>query len=110
MNSNGDRVEAVELKQLNAPENVLCKARCKADSGQICLHVLNRNYDKDSKRFVPLAQVKISFEKSAIVDVVKQAMVVSYDAPEQKMPVGKKNSTIEITLPELRLWSLIIFD
>jgi hypothetical protein len=79
-------------------------------SGQIVLHVLNRNYDKDSKRFNPLAQVKISFEKSAIADVVKQATIVSYDAPEQKIQVSKQNSAIEITLPELKLWSLVIFD
>ncbi len=105
-----DGFEAVELKQLNAPENVLCMVRSKPDSGQIVLHVLNRNYDKDRKRFNSLAQVKISFEKSAIADVVKQATVVSYDTPEQKIPVGKQNSTIKITLPELNLWSLIIFD
>ena len=35
---------------------------------------------------------------------------VSYDAPEQKIPVGKQNSAIEITLPELTLWSLIMFE
>jgi len=95
---------------MNAPENVLCTTRRKADSGQIVLHVLNRNYDKDNKRFNPLAQVKISFEKSAIANVVKQATVASYDAPEQKIPVGKQNSAIEITLPELTLWSLVIFE
>ena len=105
-----DGFEAVELKQLNAPENVLCTTRRKADSGQIVLHVLNRNYDKDSKRFNPLAQVKISFEKSAIANVARQATVASYDAPQQKIQVGKQNSAIEITLPELRLWSLVIFD
>jgi hypothetical protein len=105
-----DGFEAVKLKQLNTPENVLCTTRCKADSGQLVLHVLNRNYDKDGKSFNPLTQVKISFEKSAIVDVVKQAIVMSYDAPEQKIPVGKQKSAIEITLPELTSWSLVVFD
>jgi hypothetical protein len=105
-----DGFEAVELKQLNAPENVLCTARCKADSGQLVLHVLSRDYDRDGKSFNPLTQVKISFEKSAITDVVKQATIVSYDVPEQKIPVGKQDSAIEITLPELTLWSLVIFD
>jgi hypothetical protein len=105
-----DGFEAAELKKLNAPENVLCTTRRKADSGQIVLHVLNRNYDKDNKRFNPLAKVKISFEKSAISDVMRQAMVASYDAPVQRIPIVKQNSAIEIMLPELTLWSLVIFD
>ena len=74
------------------------------------MHVLNRNYDKDNKCFNKMAQVKISFEKSAISDFMKKATVVSYDAPERKIPVGKHNGAIEITLPELTLWSLVIFD
>ncbi len=41
---------------------------------------------------------------------MKQATVASYDAPEQKIQVSKQNSAIEITLPELKLWSLVIFD
>jgi len=105
-----DDFEAIELKQLNVPESVLCTARRDADSGQVVLHVLNRNYGKDGKSFNPLAQVKISFQESAIPDAVKQATVASYDAPEQKTPVGRRNDTIEVTLPELKLWSLVIFD
>ena len=105
-----DGFEAVELKQLNVAENVFCTARRRPDTGRIVLHVLNRNYDKDSKRFNPLAQVKISFEKSALKGVVNQATVASYDAKEQKIPVGRQNSAIEITIPELRLWTLVIFD
>ena len=105
-----DGFEAVKLKQLNTPENVLCTARHNADSRQILLHVLNRNYDKDSKHFNLFEQVTISFEKPIIVDTLKEATLVSYDVPEHKIPVSKKNSTIEITLPELNLWSLVIFD
>ncbi len=105
-----DDFESVELKQLKFPENVLCTTRRKADSGQIVLHVLNRNYDMDNKRFNPLAKVKVSFEKSAIADVLRQATVASYNAPVQKIPVGEQNSAIEITLPKLTLWSLVIFD
>ncbi len=105
-----DGFEAVELKQLNTPQNVLCMVRGKLDSGQIVLHVLNCNYDKDRKRFNPLVQIKISFIKSSIVDAIKNATVVSYDAPEQKIPINKRNNTIEITLAELNLWNLVIFD
>ena len=105
-----DDFETVELKQLKTPENILCTTRRKADSGQLVLHILNRHYDKDNKRFNPLAKVKISFEKSAIADVVRQATVASYDAPVQKIPVSEQNSAIEITLPKLTLWSLVIFD
>lgn len=105
-----DNFETVELKQLKVPENVLCTTRRKANSGQIVLHVLNRNYDMDRKHFVPLGQVKISFEKSAIANIPKQATIVSYNAPDQKIAIYKQKNTIDITLPVLTLWSLVIFD
>jgi len=57
-----------------------------------------------------IVHFKKKFEKSAITDGAKQATVVSYDAPEQKIPFGKQNNAIEITLPELTLWNLVIFD
>ncbi|UCG57773.1 MAG: hypothetical protein JSU70_23275 [Phycisphaerales bacterium] len=105
-----DGFEAVELKQLNAPDNILCTARRNADSGQVVLHVLNRNYDKGGERFDRLPQAKISFEESAIAGGVKQATIMSYDAPEREVPVGSKNGEIEITLADLKLWSLVVFD
>jgi hypothetical protein len=105
-----DDFETVELKQLKAPENILCTARRRADSGQMVLHVLNRNYDMDRKHFDPSAQVKISFEKSAIANVPEQATIVSYNAPDQKITIYKQKNTIDITLPVLTLWSLVIFD
>jgi hypothetical protein len=105
-----DGFEAVELKKFKTPKNIFCTSRYKADAGQLVLHVLNRNYDKDRKSFNFLERVTISFEKPTIMDAIKEATLVSYDAPEQKIPVSKNNSTIEITLPELNLWSLVIFD
>ena len=106
-----------ELERLNAPKDVLCVVRRKPDSQQIVLHVLNCNYDKDKKRMNPLAQVKISFsrkgyfgEESSMPDVRGQARILSYDAPEQRIDVQRRNGLTEITLPELKLWKLVIID
>lgn len=104
-----DGFEGIELKQLNAPENVLCRTRRNADTGQVILHVLNLNYDKDTKSMKPLTQVKISFKNLAIANEIKQSTIASFDTPEQKIPVGRQDGKIEITIPELNLWSLIIF-
>jgi len=104
-----DGFEATESGQLKSPENVLCKARRNADTGQVVLHVLNLNYDKDTKSMKPLTQVEISFKNLAIVNKVKQATIASFDAPEQKIPIKRKDGTITITIPKLNLWSLVIF-
>ncbi len=103
-----DGFEAIESGQLKTPENVLCKARRNADTGQVVLHVLNLNYDKDAKRMKPLTQVQISFDNPAIANEVKQATIASFDAPEQMIPVGRQDETITITIPELNLWNLVI--
>ena len=105
-----DGFKSVELKQLNTPKDVLCVVRRKPDSQQIVLHVLNCNYDRDKKQMNPLAQVKISFEEPSMPDVGGQARILSYDAPEQRVPVKRQNGVAEITLPELKLWKLIIVD
>lgn len=105
-----DGFQVVELKRLNAPKDVLCVVKSKPDSQQIVLHVLNCNYDKDKKRMNPLAQVKISFEEPSMPDVRGQARILSYDAPEQRIDVQRRNGLTEITLPELKLWKLVIID
>jgi hypothetical protein len=84
--------------------------RSKPDSQQIVLHVLNCNYDKDKKQMNPLAQVKISFEEPSMPNVRGQARILSYDAPEQRIDVQRRNGLTEITLPELKLWKLVIVD
>ncbi|MFH1719341.1 MAG: hypothetical protein ABIF19_18465 [Planctomycetota bacterium] len=105
-----DGFEAIESGQLKTLENVLCKARCNADTGQVVLHVLNLNYDKDTKSMKPLTQVKISFKNLTIANEVKQATIACFNTPEQKIPVVRQDETIELTIPELNLWSLVIFD
>lgn len=105
-----DGFEAIEPEQLKAPEQVLCLARRNAETGQVVLHVLNLNYDKDAKCMNPQTQVKISFKNPAMPGTVKQATVASYDTAEQKIPVGGQNNKIEITIPELKLWSLVFFE
>jgi len=58
----------------------------------------------------PLTQVQISFEEPSIPDVRGQARILSYDAPEQRIDVRRRNGLTEITLPELKLWKLVIID
>ena len=105
-----DGFEGVEPERLEAPDNILCTLRCKPDAQQVVLHVLSRNYDKDKKRMAPLAEVKISFEEPSIRGTAEWARVLSYDAPEQRIPVRRKDGLTQITLPELRLWTLVVFD
>jgi len=105
-----DDFEAVDAGVVNAPKNVLCTVRRKADSPQVVLHVLNLAYDKDNKRVRPVAPVKISFKSSLIEDAVRQARILSYDAVPRAIPVEEQDSTRQIILPELKLWSLVVFE
>ena len=74
------------------------------------LHVLNLGYDKDNRRIDPLAHVPISFKKSLIEDTLKQARILSYDAAPLTIQVKEKDGMRQITLPELRLWNLVVFE
>ncbi len=105
-----DDFEAFDAEVVSAPKNVLCTVRRKADSSQVVLHVLNLGYDKDNKRIDPLAHVPISFKKSLIGDTLKQARILSYDAAPRTVPVGQHDGTRQIILPELKLWSLVVFE
>lgn len=105
-----DDFEPVDAGVVNAPKDVLCTVRRKADSPQVVLHVLNLAYDKDNKRVRPVAPVKISFKSSLIGDAVKQARILSYDAAPQTIPVEGQDDTRQIILPELKLWRLVVFE
>jgi hypothetical protein len=58
----------------------------------------------------PLAQTPISFKKSLIAEAVKQARILSYDAAPQTIPVKEQDGAKQIILPELKLWSLVVFE
>jgi len=105
-----DDFKAVNAEAVTAPKNVLCTVRVKADSSQVVLHVLNLCYDKDNKRIEPVAPVPISLKKSLIGDTVEQARILSYDAAPLTIPVKEQDGTKQIVLPELKLWSLVVFE
>lgn len=105
-----DDFEAVDAAAVTAPENVLCTVRGKAGSSQVVLHVLNLSYDKDNKRMAPLAQTPISFKKSLIAEAVKQARILSFGAAPLTIPVEEQDGAKQIILPELKLWSLVVFE
>jgi hypothetical protein len=105
-----DDFEAVDAEAVSTPENVLCTVRRKADSSQVVMHVLNLSYDKDNKRMAPLAQTPISFKKSLIAEAVKQARILSFDAAPVTIPVKEQDGAKQIILPELKLWSLVVFE
>jgi hypothetical protein len=105
-----DEFEGVDTAALDAPENVLCTVRRRADSSQVVLHVLNLDYDRDNKRMKPVDQVKIGFKKSLIPDVIERARILSYDSAPRTIPVKEQDGAKQIVLPELKIWSLVVFE
>lgn len=105
-----DEFEGVDSAPVDAPENVLCTVRRKADSSQVVLHVLNLDYDRDNKRMKPVDQANISFKKSLVLDAIERARILTYDSAPQTIPVKEQDGTKEIVLPELKIWSLVVFE
>ncbi len=105
-----DGFEAVDFKSRSVPDKVLCTARRNPKSGQVVLHVLNRDYDKEHRRFTALSKVKIRFDGMALDKSVEQATVLSYDADPQTIPVTRQENSVEVVLPRLTIWSLVLFE
>ena len=107
-----DGFEAVDVKdhKPGAPANVLVTVRKNRASNQIVLHVLNRDYDAQTKSMKPLSNVEVSLDKSVISAAKPQAKLLSYDRPSQQVELEQNAGTITVRLPELRLWTLVMLE
>jgi len=107
-----DGFEAVDVKdhKPGAPANVLVTVRKNSASNQIALHVLNRDYEAQTKSMKPLSNVEVSLDKSLISAAKPQARLLSYDRPPQQVELARNSGTVIVRIPELRLWTLAILE
>ena len=99
-----DDYDSADASGVTAAPQTHCTLRRKGDAAVV--HVLNRDYQAQGDRFEPKTAVTVSIPKSALGSA-RKATVLSFDADEVEIPLRVGEKTVELTLPELRLWSLI---
>jgi hypothetical protein len=107
-----DGFEAVDTndRRPSVPASVCCTVRQKKASNQVVLHLVNRGYDAKTKAINPLTNVEVSLDKALVSPASPQARILSYDRPMQKVDIVRQGDTVRVTIPELRLWSLIVVE
>lgn len=105
-----DGFDPIDTAEVNTQANVLSTARRKGQSGPIVLHILNRDYDAEADRMRPAKGVRISFPRKMLDGLSGSARLLSYDADPQDAPIETDGDTASITIPELRLWTLVAIE
>jgi hypothetical protein len=107
-----DGFEAVPMKDpvRGVPADVLVTVRGKGGSGQIVLHVLNRAYNPQTKSVKVLSNVEFSVAGTLMASAKPRATLLSYDKPPQQVDLVREGDTLGLTIPELRLWTLVVLE
>jgi len=109
-----DGLEANENCEMESPEDVFVALRCPPKGQpssdafpQAVLHCLNRDYDSEAQKMNPQKDATVLLRSSWIPASIKEVKVYAYDADPYCVPIQAEDGSIRITLPTLRLWSLV---
>ncbi len=107
-----DGFEAVDVKdhKPHASAGVLVTVRKNSTSNQIVLHVLNRDYDAQTKSMKTLSNVEVSLDRSLTSVTKPQARLLSCDGPGQQVDLVQDAGTVRVRIPELKLWTLVVLE
>jgi len=94
---------------LAAGERVWVMPRQRSD-GALVVHVLNLDYDGDGDRIAPARNVCVRLPAGLSTFRTGTAIVHSFDAGPVKVPLTATDAGLELTLPELRLWAIVLID
>jgi len=104
-----DGFEAVNM-EAGRTANVLVTVRRNDVSNRVVLHVLNRDYDAQAKCMKPLANVQVSIDPTLVPPTQNSARLLSYDRPPAQADLVRGGNALRVRLPELRLWTLVVFE
>ncbi|MFW6133324.1 MAG: hypothetical protein ACOC8F_05455 [Planctomycetota bacterium] len=108
--ANAERFDgyAAAETQPQAQEGVIASLRIRA-GGPAVMHLVNRDYDRRRDAMRPSADVTVRVPTAELPsDVPAEATVLSWDADPQRASVRRAGETVEVTVPELRLWSVVV--
>jgi hypothetical protein len=107
-----DGFEAVEAgdRISGLPASVLCTVRSKSGSHRTVLHLLNRDYQPQTKTMKPLSSVEFSLNRTLLAPTKLRAGLLSYDKPAQEIELAEDGDGLRMRVPELRLWALVVLE
>jgi len=109
-----DGLEAAEDCEIEALDNCWVALRSpkegkpSSDAPRLAvLHCVNRDYDAESQKVNPQRDVSLLLRSSQLPSSLSEVQIYAYDADPYSVPVQRENGSFRITLPSLRLWSLV---
>ena len=102
-----DGFEAEDAAGLAAPKGVLAAVRRSAESGRPVVHVVNTDYDESAKKMRIHRDLRVTMPATLVNGRAKKAILLSWDAGAQIAPIQVEGDSAIVTLPELRLWTIV---
>lgn len=98
--------------QVSSPGAVFVTPRVKVTSGQptLAIHLVNRQYDGEKDRMVPLTNVTVTLDAEALpgpADACRSAKIHSYGKEDLIVVVKPEGKSLAVTVPELDLWTIV---
>jgi hypothetical protein len=107
-----DGFEAIpaDASRVDAPAKVLCTVRAKKGSRQAVVHLINRDYNTQTKAMNALANVEVRLDKALASPTRPQARILAYDRPNRQVDLMRQADTWVMRIPELRLWAVVVLE
>lgn len=99
-----DGLEAAGDVRVEAPGNLLAKARKRGDS--LAVHLVNLDYDQETRKIRAASGVKIAITGYSAPKGAT-ARLLAYDRGAMELPFEASEGRISLVIPEARIWSLI---
>jgi hypothetical protein len=105
-----DGFDTLPAENVTVPQNVHFTIRKNPQNRTTVIHLLNKNYDKQQKNFTPLESIEITLPPSLLKTPPENVTAVSPFDTTQSLPLKKQNDKLTITIPNLKLWTLLIIE
>jgi hypothetical protein len=103
-----EALERGNPEPLHAGDKVWVFPRMKP-SGELVVHLLNIDYTPDGDRIVPARKVRVRIPAVLAGKAFRNAVAHSYDHDPVALKVEREGEDLVVTLPELRVWTVLEF-
>jgi len=94
----------------NAAAGPVLTVRRKGPAGPVVIHVVNRDYDASARRMRPGRGVRLRLPVPLPAGMAGRTRLLAYDAEPLAAQVRTEGGAAQITVPELRIWTLVVIE
>lgn len=105
-----DGHETSSAEGVDLPDSLRVAIRSNPETGSRVAHIVNLNYAPDTDSMTPARSVSVRFPESMNLSGATQVRIVSYDAEEVTVPVKRSKGYLEVVVPEVRIWSIVLMQ